>query len=243
MEISAERTSHSCAPEIKSGRVHRCRRRAPGWAAACACAALRPRARLRGVAGCFAAEPGERGVRRAGRGPGAGRRGLRHAGHGALRPALGLRQRRPGVSGNLRAVPASAVVRAAGWRAREGGDGVVSPGACGGSPFPGRHAGPRAGGRHPPAPRGAEPSPGPASRRDVSARAAPCGPGAAARSLPAPCAGTRGISCRPHAGRGGQTSRALRSSSRSWLNSVGSGQACLARTRLSFRAWNRGPQA
>lgn len=40
--------------------------------------------------------------------------GLHHAGDGALRPALGHRQRRLSLSGVPRAVPASAVVRAAG---------------------------------------------------------------------------------------------------------------------------------
>lgn len=43
-----------------------------------------------------------------------GQRGLRHARDGAFRSALGNRQRRPGLPGVLRAVPASGVVRAAG---------------------------------------------------------------------------------------------------------------------------------
>lgn len=59
------------------------------------------------------------GCRRAAGWRGAGRRDPRHAGNGAVRPALGHRQRRLGLPGGLRAVPASAVVRS-GCGARPG---------------------------------------------------------------------------------------------------------------------------
>lgn len=83
--------------------------------AQCACAGPGPRVRLRGVAGRRQSSKGA-GLRAA---AGAAGRGasVRHAGDGAVRPALGHRQRRLGLPGGLRAVAASAVVRA---RARAG---------------------------------------------------------------------------------------------------------------------------
>lgn len=73
-------------------------------------------------------KPGGRGTLSGGRSAAgcreAGRRSLRHAGDGALRPALGHRQRRLGLPGVVRAVPASALVRALGSACgRPGGGG------------------------------------------------------------------------------------------------------------------------
>ena len=91
--------------------------RAQGPPPACACAESRggggnerpPGAGLRAAAGA------------AGRGA-----SVRHAGDGAVRPALGHRQRRLGFSGGLRAVGASAVVRARGRGAGGSGPGPAA---------------------------------------------------------------------------------------------------------------------
>jgi len=184
--------------------------------AQCACAGPGPRVRLRGVAGRRQSSKGA-GLRAA---AGAAGRGasVRHAGDGAVRPALGHRQRRLGLPGGLRAVAASAVVRA---RARAGrGRGgcrlprarVPGPLRRPGtwvpplSPFTGGRAVPRVTGRARRRDAGAAGLRRPAwslrgalAAEAVAAESPPPEPGAAACSSPALCTETHGIPCLPDA--------------------------------------------